>query len=432
MWLSISAFSPKREHFVAIFDVITERKLADAQLRKLSLAVEQSPESIVISDLEARIEYVNEAFLRNSGYSREEVIGKNPRILQSGRTPAANYAVMWQTLLRGETWHGAFYNRRKDGSEYTEFASVTPIRQSDGHISHYVAVKEDITERKRNALELDRYRHHLEEMVETRTHELQDARAIAETANIAKSTFLANMSHEIRTPLNAITGMAYLIRRSGVTAQQAERLDKIDVAGQHLLEIINAVLDLSKIEAGKFVLEEVPVNVGAIIANVSSMLMERAQVKGLKLIAETHSLPHSLLGDSTRLQQALLNYANNAVKFTETGTITLRTLIADESADSLMVRFEVQDTGIGIAPGERGKTILDLRAGRQLDHSQIWRHRSGPGDHQAPGGIDGRRRGGREKPGFRQHLLVHRPAQEGVGSRGSRLARRLTCPPRPG
>ena len=176
--------------------------------------------------------------------------------------------------------------------------------------------------------------------------------ALGEAERLArvKSEFLANMSHEIRTPLNAITGMAHLVRRSGVTPQQAERLDKINAAGQHLLEIINAILDLSKIEAGKFELVEADVRVAGIMANVVSMLIDKARIKHLKLVIETRPLPERLLGDSTRLQQALLNYVTNAIKFTDKGNITLRALALEESPESVLLRFEVEDTGIGIDP----------------------------------------------------------------------------------
>ncbi len=180
--------------------------------------------------------------------------------------------------------------------------------------------------------------------------ELQAARKKAEEANRAKSSFLANMSHEIRTPLNAITGMAHLVRRSGVTPEQALRLDKIDAAGRHLLEIINAVLDISKIEAGKFMLDESPLSVGGVVDGVVSMLAERAHVRQIRLLCDSERLPGRLLGDATRLQQALLNYATNAVKFTESGSVTLRTRCVEETADSVLLRFEVEDTGIGIAP----------------------------------------------------------------------------------
>ena len=195
---------------------ITERKVARDQLAKLSLAVEQSPESIVITDLDAKIEYVNAAFLRTTGYSRAEVLGRNPRILQSGRTPRSTYDAMWAALVEGRAWKGQLYNKRKDGSEYLELVQLAPIWQPDGRMTHYLAVKEDITEKKSLAEELDRHRHHLEKLVASRTAELALARDAAEAANRAKSEFLANMSHEIRTPMNAILGLTHLLRRAAL------------------------------------------------------------------------------------------------------------------------------------------------------------------------------------------------------------------------
>jgi PAS domain S-box-containing protein len=336
--------------FQAFGSDITERRHHEEDLRKLSLAVEQSPESIVITNLDSVIEYANEAFVRVTGYSREEVIGKNPRVLHSGKTPPTTYTSMWEALTQGRTWQGEFHNRRKDGSEYVEFAIITPLRQADGTISHYVAIKEDITEKKRMGAELESHRHHLEELVAQRTAELLAARQLAEAANHAKSAFLANMSHEIRTPMNAIIGLTHILRRGGASPEQAARLDKIDDAGRHLLSIINDILDLSKIEAGRLQLESTDFPLSAVLDNVASIIGESAQDKQLAVTVDAGEVPQWLHGDPTRLRQALLNYAGNAVKFTARGSIDLRARVLQDSGGELLVCFEVLDTGVGIAP----------------------------------------------------------------------------------
>ncbi|MHB1429567.1 MAG: ATP-binding protein [Rhodocyclaceae bacterium] len=347
------------------------------QLRKLSLAVEQSPESILITDTRGDIEFVNAAFCRSSGYAPEEVLGKNPRLLKSGLTPPEIFVALWAELAAGRPWQGELINRRKNGEIYVEYEIIAPIRQPDGTVTHYLDIKEDITERKRMGEELDRHRLHLEELVVERTARLDEtnlslARALdhAEAATRAKAAFLANMSHEIRTPLNGVLGMAHVMRRDA-SPRQLDQIDKIAAAGRHLLAIINDILDLSKIDAGKLTLEETDFAPAAIPANVASMVAEMTAAKGLALRVETGSLPERLRGDPTRLTQALLNYVSNAVKFTERGTVTIRARLTAETATEATLRFEVRDTGMGIAPEVLARLFGDFEQG---DNGMTRRH----------------------------------------------------------
>jgi len=349
---------------------ITARKESEQQLSKLAQVVEQNPESIVITDLDGNIEYVNQAFTQSSGYRPEDVLGQNPRLLKSGKTQPDVYVELWRTIKDEEkSWKGELINRRKDGSEYVGFTIILPVRQRDGRITHYAAVQEDVTERKRLGAELDQHRFHLQALVESRTSELVEARTAADAANQAKSIFLANMSHEIRTPMNAIIGLTYLLQQSPLTVEQSERLHKIDGAAQHLLSIINDILDLSKIESGRLQLEQTDFPLAGILDHIRSLISEQAQAKGLGIEIDADDVPEWLRGDPTRLRQAMLNFAGNAVKFTEAGKICLRAkLLADNLEDrvegnteTLLVRFEVEDTGIGIA-AEQLSTLFEAFA----------------------------------------------------------------------
>ncbi|OMG55191.1 hypothetical protein BJN45_08605 [Azonexus hydrophilus] len=239
-------------------------------------------------------------------------------------------------------------------------------RDTTGKPIRMLGTHTDISALKAAEAEIRALNGELEARVAQRTAELENAKRQAELATLAKSAFLANMSHEIRTPLNAIAGMAHLIRRAGLEPLQQQRLDKLEAAGQHLLEIINDVLDLSKIEAGKLQLEPRSFALPTLFENICSMLQARAELKQLPLRRELPTGIHWLVGDTTRLQQALLNYAVNALKFTETGSITLRALVVNECEDSLLLRFEVTDSGIGIAPEALGRLFS---AFEQADNS---------------------------------------------------------------
>ena len=208
----------------------------------------------------------------------------------------------------------------------------------------------DVTDRRRMGGELDVYRLNLEDLVVSRTSELKIAQVQAEASNQAKSAFLANMSHEIRTPLNAIIGLNYLLRKSSATPEQSKRLKKIDTAGRHLLAIVNDILDLSKIEAGRLQLDSTDFHLSSVLDNVASIISEPARAKHLRVIVDATAVPLWLRGDETRLRQAVLNFAGNAVKFTESGQIELRAMLLEEAGDELLVKFEVIDTGPGVAP----------------------------------------------------------------------------------
>jgi PAS domain S-box-containing protein len=324
------------------------RNRVQEQLEKLAQAVEQSSSSVIITDLDGKIEYVNEAFVRVSGYAREEALGRNPGMLRGYRASPTLDQTLWRALKDGRMWKGELRNRRKDGREYIDLAVVTPLRRADGTITHYVAVQEDITERKQMAAELDRHRRHLESLVAERTRELAEARERAEAASVAKSAFLANMSHEIRTPMNAIVGLTHLLREEATTSRQSDRLGKVETAARHLLSIINDILDLSKIEAHRLRLEEDDFRLADVLDAVASLIMEGAGSKGVAVRIDAVADPVWLRGDATRLRQALLNYASNAVKFTPSGQVTIRARLAEERAEDVLVRFEVDDTGIGI------------------------------------------------------------------------------------
>lgn len=330
---------------------LTERNSAHASEERYRRLFESAKDGILILDAETGMIVDANPFLADLlGYSLAEFRGKHVWDLGFLRNVVANkekfVELQQQDYVRYEDLP---LETTLGQTLYVEFVSNVYLVGDTRVIQCNIR---DISARKRLGDELDAHRHHLEELIETRTRELKGAKAAAEGANRAKSAFVANMSHEIRTPLNAIIGLTHLLRRGLVDAAQREKLEKIVDASRHLLSVINDILDFSKIEAGKVTLSTADFALGRLLDNVVSMIGPKAREKHLELVVDLEDLPPVLVGDSTRLAQALLNYLSNAVKFTELGKITVRISIAEETTADLLVRFEVTDTGIGI-PAEK-------------------------------------------------------------------------------
>ncbi len=240
--------------------------------------------------------------------------------------------------------------RRKDGHPVWALVSGVPVFGEAGEYQGSFAMFTDITARKAAEEELRQYKDQLEETVQRRTAELLVARDAAEAANKAKSIFLANMSHELRTPLNAILGFSSLMRREpDANAGQREKLDIINRSGEHLLTLINDVLEMAKIEAGRVQLEAAPFDIGGMVRGVVDMMRLRAEEKGLRLLLDQSSkFPRHIKGDEGRLRQILMNLVGNAVKFTTEGGVTIRLGVKDDARQHLLM--EVEDTGPGIEP----------------------------------------------------------------------------------
>ena len=319
---------------------ITPRKRAEEQVRKLSRAVEASPTSIVITGLDGNIQYVNPKFSQVTGYTFDEAFGKNPNILKTGQTPVGTHSDLWKTISEGREWRGEFCNRKKNGELYWEMASISPIHDEDGKITHYVAVKEDITEQKR----------------------AQDALLIAYDqaleASRAKSQLLARVSHELRTPLGGILGYAELLRDGElgeIKEEQKDALKSILENSRYLTAMVNELLDEAQIQANTTILKEKTFSPATLLEQAVSGLDIMAEKKGLGFFTHIDpNLPEHLFGDEQRLRQILINLIGNAIKFTEKGEVRVRL----ERHSPKHWAMEVRDTGMGI-PDEAQASIFE-------------------------------------------------------------------------
>ena len=320
---------------------IIEQKLAEGWLKKLSGAIEQTADQVVITDKKGVIEYVNPAFEKLSSYTKEESIGKTPRILKSGKHKKSIYKELWETILSGRPYRHVFINKKKGGEIFHEEKTITPIKDARGNITHFVSTGKDITKRKQ-----------AEEA-------FRQAKKEAENANRAKSEFLANMSHEIRTPLNGIFGMTELALNTLLSAEQQEYLDAIKMSGESLMQIIDDILDFSRIEAKKIELEPVNFNLRDSIGDMLSSLALQAHNKGLELAYYIpQDIPEELIGDPGRLRQIIINLTNNAIKFTEKGEVVMKAKEMSQTKDKITLHFAVTDTGGGI-PKAKQRLIFD-------------------------------------------------------------------------
>jgi PAS domain S-box-containing protein len=332
-----------------------ERELQQQALRdsenKLATILDNVEAYIYIKGTDYAYQYANQRVCELFGKPLAEIVGRGDEVFFDAQTTASLRANDRRVIEEGMRVSEEEVNTTADGMLTSAYLSVKlPLRGPDGRVYALCGISTDITGRKAQEVELDRHRHHLEQLVLSRTLELAEAKEAAEAANRAKSTFLANMSHEIRTPMNAIIGLTHLLQRELTDARAHERLNKIGNSAHHLLNVINDILDLSKIEAGRLTIEASEFSPREVVAQIVAMLEQPALDKGLRLICHIDpQVPECLAGDPVRLGQILLNFVGNAVKFSERGEIAVRVNLAADEGEHVMLRMEVEDQGIGIS-----------------------------------------------------------------------------------
>lgn len=322
---------------VAIFAIYQARRITQPidkalkDLFELRFALDQHS-IVAITDVQGTIISTNDKFSEISGYSREELLGKNHRMLNSGHHPTAFFEEMFGTITAGKAWHGEICNRAKDGHLYWVDTTVVPFLGSDGKPVNYIAIRSDISKLK--TIELD----------------LIEAKEAAETATQHKSEFLANMSHEIRTPMNGVIGMTGLLLETELTPKQHSYAKATMSSADALLVIINDILDFSKIEAGKLKLESIPFDLQLLAEDVVELMAIKCYGLDLEMLLRYKpGTPRFVVGDPGRVRQILLNLLSNAIKFTEQGHVLLTVESIESTQEALLFQISIEDTGIGIA-----------------------------------------------------------------------------------
>ena len=336
--------------FQRIAELMREREVSRRALDNQKFALDQHA-IVSITDLAGSITYANDRFCDITGFTREELLGRNHRIINSGRQPASFFENLWKVIGAGQVWHGEICNRNRAGELYWVSATIVPLLDEKGRPEQYIAIRTEITERVRAERALEEMNQNLEHTVQHRTQALEEATLAASLANRAKSDFLSNMSHEMRTPMNSILGMSYLALRASPSPKVRDYLRSIHDSGKYLLELISGILDFSKIESGKLEVENVDLLLPAIYADVVRLMEEPALEKGLELRVELDErLQQPFKGDPLRIRQILLNFASNAVKFSSKGVVRLIGRAGAEGPDGVEVVLQVADEGIGMTP----------------------------------------------------------------------------------
>ncbi len=329
-------------HLTLLMDSVwkmVDVKRNEVELRKLTRAVEQSPVSILITDIQGNIEYANDFFSKTTGYTASEVIGQNPRILKSGNTSPETYEELKQTIFSGKTWSGEFCNKKKNGEFYWEYASISPVLNAEGKVINFIAVKEDITARKQI------------------TQELIKAKEEAEQMSKVKSSFLANMSHELRTPMVGILGYSELLTNMLQEDEIKEMANTINVSGKRLLHTLNQILDLSRVEANLQEIQWEVIELNTFLRDKVKLFEIVAKKKGIALVYNSENNKVLLKTDSRLLEHVVNDLINNAIKYIDTGNVTVG-LAIKKTDNGNYLQIKIIDTGIGI-PLKQQDIIFD-------------------------------------------------------------------------
>jgi len=360
-----------------------------ASAARHSAVVDAAMDCIITVDSAFQVRMINPAGARMFGHEQVDVVGRPLEMLLPERFRASHMKMMENFAQTGEATRvmgrqTLVFGLRATGEEFPAEASISRVRIEGEDL--LTVILRDVTERQRAEEAYRALNDSLEERVMQRTAdlaqanallqareaELRDAKDRAEDASRMKSDFLANMSHEIRTPMNAIVGMTHLALRSAQDERQADYLQKIQQSSHHLLGIINDILDFSKIEADKLALEHIDFPVASVLDNLANLLSEKVAAKGLELIFDVAAdVPDLVVGDPLRLGQVLINYGNNAVKFTHQGEIQVSVTLAHQDQDRVTLRFAVRDTGIGLSEEQIGHLFQSFR---QADSSTSRRY----------------------------------------------------------